>query len=72
MSNTSEHKRFCEREGWELYKQTDHYFYRKQLDDGTWLYTKVSMGRKEYGTAMFKQILKKQLNCDKEYFNSKV
>ena len=22
-------KRFCERDGWELYKNTDHYFYRK-------------------------------------------
>lgn len=36
-------KRFCERDGWECYKKTDHYFYRKI--DETWnlLLTKVSM-----------------------------
>jgi len=22
-------RRYCERKGWELYKNTDHYFYRK-------------------------------------------
>ena len=24
-------KRFCERDGWELYKNTDHYFFKKSL-----------------------------------------
>ena len=28
-------KRFCEHDNWELYKDTDHYFYQKILDDGT-------------------------------------
>ncbi|NLX02949.1 MAG: type II toxin-antitoxin system HicA family toxin, partial [Syntrophomonadaceae bacterium] len=28
MPKWSELKRFCEHDGWELYKQTDHYFYR--------------------------------------------
>lgn len=72
MSNTSDHKRFCENEGWELYKQTDHYFYRKQKEDGSWQYTKVSMGRHEYGKAFWRSILKKQLECDQKYFNSKI
>jgi hypothetical protein len=26
-------KRFCERDGWELWKNTDHYFYMK-VEDG--------------------------------------
>lgn len=71
MSNTSEHKRFCERDGWELYKKTDHYFYRKEQENGTWKFTKVSMGHKEYGKAFWRQILNKQLKCTQEYFNSK-
>lgn len=37
-------KRFCERDGWELYKTTDHWFYRKSMTDGTLKRTKVSMG----------------------------
>jgi hypothetical protein len=36
-------KTFCERDGWELYKQTDHWFYRKRMPDGTLKLTKVSM-----------------------------
>ena len=27
MTSWRELKRFCERDGWELYKDTDHYFY---------------------------------------------
>ena len=30
MPKWKELKRFCERDGWELYKNTDHYFYRKE------------------------------------------
>ncbi|HNR05102.1 MAG TPA: type II toxin-antitoxin system HicA family toxin, partial [Bacillota bacterium] len=29
MPSWKELKRFCENDGWELYKTTDHYFYRK-------------------------------------------
>lgn len=72
MSNTSDHKRFCERDGWELYKQTDHYFFRKRRADGTYKITKVSMGRGEYGKGFWREILKRQLECDQEYFNSKI
>ena len=28
MPRWKELKRFCERDGWDLYKNTDHYFYR--------------------------------------------
>jgi hypothetical protein len=37
-------KRFCEKDGWELYKDTDHYYYRKVDDDDTIRRTKVSKG----------------------------
>lgn len=34
MPSWKELKRFCERDGWELYKNTDHYYYRKYDDNG--------------------------------------
>lgn len=72
MPSPRDHKRFCERDGWELYKQTDHYYYRKALPNGEVLRTKVSMHAKEYSAAFFAEILKHQLKCSKEYFNSKI
>ena len=47
MPRWKELKRFCERDGWELYKDTDHYFYRKIDDDGSIRMTKVSKGSGE-------------------------
>lgn len=44
MPRWKELKRFCERDGWELYKDTDHYFYRKIDDDGSIRMTKISKG----------------------------
>ena len=29
MPRWTDLRRFCDRDGWELYKKTDHYFYRK-------------------------------------------
>jgi hypothetical protein len=40
MPRWKELKRFCDRDGWELYKNTDHYFYRKIDADGTIRMTK--------------------------------
>ena len=40
MPRWKELKRFCEREGWELYKETDHYFYRKTDHEGNVLRTR--------------------------------
>ena len=65
-------KRFCESDGWELYKQTDHYFFRKRNDDGNLRHTKVSMGSGEINHILWKEILKKQLQVTGEYFNSKI
>jgi len=72
MSNTRDHKRFCENDGWELYKKTDHYYYRKKREDGTYKHTMVSMGRKGYSRGFWRMILNKQLECSQEYFNSKI
>lgn len=65
-------KRFCQRDGWELYKDTDHYYYRKLGNDGTPKRTKVSKGTGEINGKLWNYILKHQLCVTKEYFNSKI
>ncbi len=72
MPRWKELKRFCDKDGWELYKDTDHYFYRKIDDDGTVRMTKVSKGSGEIYGYLWKEILKKQLQVTQEYFNSKI
>ena len=72
MPRWKELKRFCDRDGWELYKDTDHYFYRKTDSDGKIRLTKVSKGSGEIHTKMWQEILKKQLQVSQEYFNSKI
>lgn len=69
MPKWKELKRYCERDGWELYKDTDHYFYRKVEDDGTILRTKVSKGSGEISSQLWKHILKHQLCTTQEEFN---
>ncbi len=69
MPRWKELKSFCERDGWELYKSTDHYFYRKRMSDGTVKRTKVSRGSGEIHSHMWKEILNKQLQVSEEYFN---
>jgi hypothetical protein len=64
-------RRFCERDGWELYKDTDHYFYEKR-EDGKLKRTKISKGSGQINGHKWKDILKKQLQVSKEYFNSKI
>lgn len=72
MPKWSELKRFCEKDGWELYKNTDHYFFRKVMSDGTVKRTKVSRGSSQIGPALWKEILRKQLCVTQEYFNEKI
>ncbi|EGW40136.1 hypothetical protein [Desulfosporosinus sp. OT] len=69
MPSWRELKRFCERDGWELYKDTDHCFYRKIMDDGSLKRTKISKGTGEISPRLWKDILKKQLQVDEGYFN---
>lgn len=72
MPKWSELKRFCEKDGWELYKNTDHYFYRKFMPDGQIKMTKVSHGSGEIKKHLWQEILKKQLQVTQEEFNSKI
>jgi hypothetical protein len=68
MPNWKELKRFCENDGWELFKDTDHFYYRKIDENGILKRTKVSKGSAEIRTHLFSEILKKQLKVTKEYF----
>ena len=70
MPKWKELKRFCDRDGWELYKDTDHYYYRKITKDGDILYTKVSKGSGEIHPGMWQRIRNQQLHVTQEYFNS--
>lgn len=65
-------RRFCENDGWELYKDTDHYYYRKYDECGNLKLTKVSKGSGEIHSGMWKMILKKQLQISQEYFNKNI
>ena len=72
MPKWKELKRFCEKDGWELYKSTDHDYYRKIDDDGTIRRTKVSRGSKEIPSGLWQEILKRQLMVTKEYFDDTI
>ena len=72
MPSWRELRRFCERDDWELIRNTDHYFYRKLNDYGVYRYTKVSKGTGEIDKNLWNIILKQQLQVTKEYFNSKI
>lgn len=67
-SNTREHERFCEKDGW-LLTPGKHKKYRKTLSNGEVLYTSVSHANKEYNKAFFNKILTQQLKItEEEYF----
>ena len=72
MPSWRELKRFCESDDWVLYKDTDHYFYTKQDDNGNIRRTKISKGSGEIEKGLWQRILKKQLQVSKDYFNSKI
>lgn len=62
-------KRFCEKNGWVLTRNTDHWYYEKVLFDGTILRTKVSHAvQKEIPRRLWKRILKMQLKITEEDF----
>ncbi|MDE7416172.1 MAG: type II toxin-antitoxin system HicA family toxin [Lachnospiraceae bacterium] len=69
MPGWKELKRFCDKDGWELYKNTDHYYYRKYTETGIRM-TKVSRGSGEIYANMWREILKNQLQVTQEYFNN--
>ncbi|GEM_PF-6327060 len=65
MPTWKELRRFSKRDGWTLYKDTDHYFYLKVDEEGNILTTKVPKGTGEILKAFFIQILKKTASCIK-------
>jgi len=69
MPSWKELRRFCEHDGWELYKDTDHYYYRKIMKDGSLKRTKISKGTGEIPKKLWQTILHKQLQVGIEYFN---
>lgn len=72
MPTWRELKRFCESDKWDLYKDTDHYYFRKIDEEGNIKRTKVSKGTGDIHKNLWNEILKKQLQVTKEYFNSKI
>lgn len=72
MPKWKELKRFCDKDKWKLYKDTDHYYYRKVDNNGNIRKTGVSKGSGEIPKNLWQEILKKQLQVTKEYFNSKI
>lgn len=72
MPNWKELRRFCERDEWELYKTTDHFYYRKYMEDGTIKRTRASNGSKEIPSHLWHRILKQQLQVSQEYFNQMI
>lgn len=62
-------KKYCEKNGWVMIRNTDHWYYEKVLADGTLLQTKVSHAvHKEIPSNIWKLILKKQLKISEEEF----
>jgi len=55
MPSWKELKRFCLNDGWEIYKDTDHYYYRKQMPDGTLKRTKISKGTAQIKAYLWKK-----------------
>ena len=72
MPKWRELKRYLEKDKWELYKDTDHYYFRKVLEDGTLLRTRVSKGSGEIPKRLWQEIMKRQLKITQEEFNKKI
>jgi len=72
MPSWKDLERFLRHDAWEYQPRnsgTDK-SYSKMLRNGEILWTRVSKGSGEIGTALFAAILKHQLKASKAYFNS--
>lgn len=64
-------KRYCDKNGWIMIRDTDHWYYEKVLVDGTVLRTKVSHSvSKEIPPRLWDRILKKQLQITEQEFRN--
>lgn len=62
-------RKFCENDGWDAKRRTDHWRYTKTLPEGRMLRTKVSFGSDEIGDpGLFAAILRGQLEVTEEEF----
>lgn len=62
-------KKYCEKNGWVMIRNTDHWYYEKVLPDGTVLQTKISHAiHKEIPKNVWRFILQKQLKISEEEF----
>lgn len=60
---------YCEKNGWALVRQTDHYYYEKMLSDGRVFRTRVSMAlHKEIPRHLWHRILTRQLHVSEDEF----
>jgi hypothetical protein len=63
-------KSYCDKNGWDLIGNTDHWYYEKMLPNGDVLRTKVSHAvHKEIPGNTWKHILKHQLQTTEAEFN---
>jgi hypothetical protein len=66
-------KRYCDKNGWVLIRNTDHWYYEKVLADGSVLRIKISHAiAKEIPRNLWKRILDKQLKISENEFWSKI
>ena len=63
-------RRFCENDGWELYKSTGDYYYRKEDIDGNIKRVKVSKGTGEIYGHLWQEILKMRIATITEHTNA--
>lgn len=62
-------KRYCEKNGWVLIRDTDHWYYEKVLANGNVLQTKVSHALlREIPSNIWNLILRKQLKITEAEF----
>ena len=65
-------KKYCDKNGWVMIRNTDHWYYEKVLIDGTLLQTRISHAvHKEIPSNLWKLILKNQLKTtENEFWNN--
>lgn len=62
-------KRYCDRNGWVMIRNTDHWYYENVLIDGTVLRTKISHAiSKEIPKNLWERIRQKQLQISETTF----
>ena len=69
MPTWKELRKFLTHDNWVLIRETDHYFYVKELSNGELLRAKVSKGSGEIPRNLWQWILKHELRTTQEYFN---